>query len=277
MTSTSNIKVISPEMQSSKNSSIIELGLFMLGSYIIAQLLSSAVHEIGHALALSTIPINFRLVLNPFSTSMVMSLSSVPSDSLAFVSAAGTVLELLFGTLAVALFWRWRSVKLVPLLMVAPVSYLTSAGYFLVGVAMPEGDTALLVALGIPAHVIQLLGVLMLIFGVILIVLMFPLFGLSRDDKFRKVVTILFLGLVLHGFGMIAFALFFNPLELYIGIANVVSMTVTVLILAVIFLRGGHHLERISHTKIAVPERYTVLYVVGLAMIFIVAELIFLN
>jgi hypothetical protein len=208
---------------------------------------------------------------------MTMPLSSIPSDSFAFVVSAGTILELLFGTLVIALFWRWRSARLVPLLMVAPLSYLTSAGYFLLGVAIPEGDTALLIAMGIPALVIQLLGVLMLVFGLILMVLLFPLLGLSRDDPFRKVVTILFIGLVLHGFGMIAFALIFNPLELYIGIANVVSMVVTILVLATLFVRGGHFIERIAQTKVTLLRRTEVLSVCSLALIFIVAELIFLN
>ncbi len=277
MTSTSEVIQISPEIPTSKIPSIVELGLFFLGSYVIALLLSSAVHELGHGLALLTIPINFRLVLNPFSSSMTIPLSSVPTDYFAFILSAGTILELLFGTVVLALFWHWRSTKLVPLLMIAPTSYLTSAGYFLVGLAIPEGDTAQLIALGVPALVIQILGVLMLVFGVILLVLLFPLIGLSRDDPFRKIVMVLFLGLVLHGFGMIAFALLFEPMELYIGIANVVSMIISTLILATIFRRGGHFIERISKTQVAVLERSTVLYVVGLALIFIVAELIFFN
>jgi len=277
MKSTSEVIQISPEVQSKKGSSIVELGLFFLGSYVIALLLSSAVHEIGHGLAMSTIPINYRLVLNPFSSSMAMPLSSIPTEIFSFVLSAGTILELLFGTVVVALFWRWRSTKLVPLLMIAPTSYLTSAGYFLIGTAIIEGDTALLIEMGVPALVMQILGVLMLVFGVIFLVLLFPLLGLSRDDSFRKVAMILFIGLVLHGFGMIIFALLFSPLELYIGIANVISMSVTVLVLSAIFLRGGHFLERISQTKVAVIERSTVLYVIGLAMVFIVAELIFFN
>ena len=117
----------------------------------------------------------------------------------------------------------------------------------------------------------------MLVFGVILLVLLFPLLGLSRDDTFRKIVVVLFLGMVLHGFGMIFFALIFNPMELSIGIANVVSMTATILMLAAVFLHGGHYLERISYSKVAALERNTILYVAGFAMAFIVVELIFLN
>ena len=132
-------------------------------------------------------------------------------------------------------------------------------------------------SMGVPALLIQVLGVLMLIFGVILIILMFPLLGLSRADSFKRVSSVLFLGMVLHGFGMITFALLFSPLELSIGVANVISMTVTILVLAAIFVRGGHILERISHSEVTNLERTKVLSIVGLALIFIIAELIFLN
>ena len=277
MKSVSKSEQMTLKIQTSEETSIAELGLFFLGSYVIALLLTTAVHELGHALALSTIPINFRLILNPFSLSMTMPLSSIPTEYFAFAVSAGPIVELLFGTLVIALIWRWRSQKLVPLLMAAPVSYLKNAGYFLVGVAIPDGDTALLIALGVPSLVIQFLGILMLVFGVVLLVLLFPLLGLSRDDSFRKIVIVLFLGLVLHGFGMIIFALLFSPLELYIGVANVVSMIVTVLILVIVFVRGGHFIERIAHSEVATLKRTNVLSITGLAIIFIVAELIFSN
>lgn len=277
MTSETIRTMESPEIQTSRNTSVFEVGLFLLGSYVIALLLSTAVHELGHGLALASIPINFRLVLNPFSSSMTVPLSSIPTDNFAFVLSAGTILELIVGTIVIALFWRWRRPEIVPILMVAPLSYLKSAGYFLVGIAIPDGDTALLITMGIPALVIQTLGVLMLVFGVLLLILMFPLLGISRDDSFRKIVMILFLGMALHGFGMIAFALILNPLELYIGVANVVSMMVTILILAAIFRRGSNFLEKIVHSDVSQLERSRVLSIAGLALIFIIAELIFFN
>ena len=258
-------------------SSLYDSALLLLSSYMIAILLTTAVHELGHGMALASISINFRLVLNPFSQSMTMPLQTIPSTSLAFVASAGTIVELLFGTIVFVTLWRWRTPILVPLLMVAPVAYLSSAGYYLVGPAIPDGDTALMISMGVPAILVQVLGVLMLVFGVILMIQMFPLLGLSQADSFKRIFSVLFLGMVLHGFGMIAFALLFNPLELYIGIANVISMMVTILVLVAVFVRGGHFLERITHSEMTLLERTKILSIAGLALIFIVAELIFLN
>jgi hypothetical protein len=278
MTSVTEITLDSPQVpMTSEKTSILELGLFLLGSYVISLLLTSAVHELGHGLALASIQINFRLVLNPFSPSKTMPLQTVPSTSLAFVASAGTVMEILFGTIVIAILWRWRTPLLLPLLMVAPTAYLSSAGYYLIGPAIPEGDTALMISMGVPAILVQTLGVLMLIFGVILMILMFPVLSLSPEDSFKRVFSILFLGMVLHGFGMIAFALLLNPLEVYIGIANVISMIVTIVVLTAIFFRSGHFLERINHSEVTPLKRNKVLFIAGLALIFIVVELIFLN
>ncbi|MGY5870713.1 MAG: hypothetical protein RTV72_00565 [Candidatus Thorarchaeota archaeon] len=255
----------------------IESMFLLLGSYIIALLLTTAIHEIGHSLALASIPIDFRLILNPFSTSMTMPLDPIPPTSLFFAVAAGTVVELIFGTIVFVIFWKWRNPKFLPILMAAPISYLSSAGYYLVGTAVSDGDTALMISMGVPAILIQSLGVLMLILGVVLLILMFPLLGISQSDSFLRIFSILFLGMVLHGFGMIAFALLFNPADVYIGIANVISMTITVTVLAGVFVRGNHIFNRLSHTEVAQLDRTTVLAIAVLALVLIILELLFLN
>lgn len=108
-------------------------------------------------------------------------------------------------------------------------------------------------------------------------ILMFPLLGLSREDSFKRVFSTLFLGMVLHGFGMILFAFAFSPLEMYIGIANVVSMTVTVSILSALFAKGESLFTRISHSGLGQLDRKFVLQIAGFVLAFIVFELIFFN
>ncbi len=262
----------------SQKTSIFDSGLLLLGSYVISLLVSSFFHELGHGLAMASVSINFRLVLNPFSSSMAMPLSPIPSNVLVYVASAGTIFELITGTLFVTIFWRWRNPKLLPLLMIGPSSYLKSAGYFMVGTSLvPDGDTALLVAMGIPDIVIQALGIFMLVIGAVLLLLMFPLFGLSITDSFKRIFTILFLGLVIHGFGMILFALLVNPLELYIGVANVFSMILTTTILTGVFIRSGTFFDRLSYTELSSLERKSILQIAGVALALIIFELIFFN
>jgi len=256
---------------------ICESILLLLGSYLIAVILTTAIHEIGHGLALSSISIGFKLVLNPFSLSMAQPLSPIPLDSLLFVLTAGTTMELLFGSVILLLLWRFRNPLLVPLLMCAPASFLSSGGYFLVGVSVADGDTAMMISLGVPSLLIQALGVLLIVVGAILLILLFPLFGITSNDSFRRLFLILFVGMTLHGFGMITFASVFNPSELSIGLANVVSMSISVLIFAGVYTRSSSFFDSLVHTKVAKLDRIAVYSAIGFALMLIVLELLFLN
>lgn len=254
-----------------------ESAMLLLGSYIIALLLTTAIHEIGHGLALSSISIGFRLVLSPFSLSMAQPLSPIPTDSLLFVITAGTAMELLFGSAIFLLLWRYRNTLLVSLLMCAPVSFLSSGGYFLAGVSVADGDTALMISLGVPSLLIQALGVVFIVIGAILLILLFPLFGITPKDSFGRLFLILFVGMTLHGFGMIAFASAFNPSELPIGLANVVSMSITVLIFAGVYTRSSLFFDSLVHTEVAKLDQIAVYSAIGFALVLIVLETLFLN
>jgi len=251
--------------------------LLLLGSYLVALVLTTAIHEIGHGLALSSISIGFRLVLNPFSLSMAQPLSPVPMDSLLFVVTSGTAMELLFGFVVFLLLWRFRNPFLVPLLMCAPAAFLSSGGYFLAGVSVVDGDTAMMLSLGVPSLLIQGLGVVLIVVGAVVLILLFPLFGIAPNDSFRKLFLILFIGMTLHGFGMITFASVFNPSELSIGLANVVSMSISVLIFAGVYTRSSSFFDRLAHTEVAELDRIAIYSAIGFALLLIVLEILFLN
>jgi len=147
----------------------------------------------------------------------------------------------------------------------------------LAGVSVADGDTALMISLGVPSLLIQALGVVFIVVGAILLILLFPLFGITPDDSFRKLFLILFIGMTLHGFGMIAFASAFNPSELYIGLANVVSMSITTLVFAGIYTRGYSFFNRLVHTEVAKLDRIAIYSAIGFALLLIVLEILFLN
>ena len=257
--------------------SIYGSGLLLLSSYVIAILLTTVFHEGGHAIALASISIRIRLVLNPFSSSMVQSFDPIPQNYLAFAAAAGTIVELLFGTIMILIFWRFRTSRLVPLLMCGPVAYLKSGGYFLVGVSIPEGDTALMVSLGIPVVLVYSLGLLFLIIGSVSMILLFPLLGIDPEVSLRKLFMILFIGLIPHGIGMIVFALAFNPFEISIGIANVIFMAVTVTIFTGIYVKKNQFFDRIAHTEVTTIDRTGMMAIVLFAIALIIIELLLFN
>ena len=198
--------MIAPESTFSSSESLLKSSILLLSSYVIALLLTTAFHEEGHALALAWISIPTRLVLNPFGESMAMPLGSIPQNFLVYAAAAGTILELLFGASVMLFLWRFRTPRLVPLLVCGPVAFLKSGGYFLVGTSVEGGDTALMISLGMPEVIVYSLGFLFIIIGSIAFMMLFPLFGISPEFSFRTLFTLLAVGLIPHGIGMIVFA-----------------------------------------------------------------------
>lgn len=250
--------------------------LLLLGSYIVALLLTTIVHELGHGLTLYSISIEFQLVLNPFSSSMTLPLSPIPQSALPLVSAAGNLVEIVFGTITFLFLWRWRSPKLMPLLMCAPVSYLSAAGYMLFGTQIP-GDIMILISAGIPSILIQVIGVILLVVGAIVLLLMFPLLGISSADSFLRILVIMLGGMTLHGVAMIIFSLVTNPVELYIGIANVITMAMMIPVFVGVYKRAHSRLDRLQHTDSVQTGKSAVYLSIGLAVVFIILELMFFN
>ncbi|MFX0107895.1 MAG: hypothetical protein ACFE7R_06410 [Candidatus Hodarchaeota archaeon] len=276
MTSTNRSSINDKRPQESLSKiTFFESSFLLLGSYIIALLLTSAAHEAGHGLALASISINFRLILNPFSASMALPLSPLPTSSQLFVTLAGTVAELLFGTLLTMTLWPSRSPRLVPLLMSAPIAFLSTSGYFLFGGIVAGSDVVLIISAGVPAILIHSLGVLLMALGAILFFLLFPLLGISSEHSFGKIFAILFIGMTSHGFGMIAFALLFNPLEVYIAVANVISLSLMIPFFIIAFKLGFSRLDSLQQTDLAQIDKSTVYLALGLAVVFIIVELIF--
>ena len=76
---------------------------------------------------------------------------------------------------------------------------------------------------------------------------------------------------------MIAFASAFNPSELPIGLANVVSMSITVLIFAGVYTRSSLFFDSLVHTEVAKLDQIAVYSAIGFALVLIVLETLFLN
>jgi hypothetical protein len=250
---------------------------FLLGSYIIALLLSGAIHELGHGLAMALVSVDFRLVLNPFGMSMAQPLAPIPQDSFLFVVASGMIIEVAVGTIVFLSLWRWRRPMLVPILLLGPLSYLSVSGYLLAGTIVPGSDLALMISAGIPYPLLQIIGILLMVFGAFAFLLLFPLLGISTETTLLRIFMILLVGLTVHGFGMILFALITNPSELYVGVANVISMFITVSVLSVVYTRYKMSIDRRIHTDVAEPSPRIVYATLAFALGFIIFELLFFN
>ena len=274
-----NLKTDTEQTQGSTHESTLsESTLFLIGSAMIASILVTVVHELGHALAVSSLSIGFDLILYPFSTSAVHWLSPVPLESLLFVTAAGPAIELLFGIVLFLLLWHFRTLRLVPLLICVPVSFLHCGGNLAVGTLFGGGsDTAVMMSLGVPAILLQVVGGLFIILGAVSMILLFPLLGITPNVSVTKLFVILFIGMNFQGFGTIAYALAFNIMEISNGIMNVILWSVIVTILTGVYVKKSQFFDRVSHTEVAILDRTTIISSLTIALVLIIFELLFFN
>jgi hypothetical protein len=134
-----------------------------------------------------------------------------------------------------------------------------------------------MMSLGVPAILLVVVGGLFVILGVVTLILLFPLLGISPNVSFKKLFVILFIGLNFQGFGTIVYSLAFNPLDLYNGISNVILWSVVALILTGVYIWKSQFFDRISHTEVGKLDRTTIISSLAIALILIIIELLFFN
>lgn len=262
---------------STRESTLNKSILFLIGSAMIAAILVTVIHELGHAFAGSSVSLSFDLILHPFGTSAVHWLSEVPLESLLFITAAGPAIELLFGAVIFLALWRFRNPRLVPLLMCGPISFLHSGGNLSVGTVFGAGDTIVMMALGVPAILLQVVGGLFVILGVVSMILLFPLLGISPNISFKKLFAILFIGLTIQGFSTIAYSLAFAPWDFTNGISNVILWSIVAVIITGVYVKKNQFFDRVFHTEVAILDRTIVISSIAIALVLIIFELLFFN
>jgi len=263
---------------SARESTLYKSTLFLIGSAMIAAILVTVVHELGHALAGSSVSLSFDLILYPFGTSAVHWLSEVPLESLLFITAAGPAIELLFGVVVFILLWGFRNPRLVPLLICGPISFLHAGGNLSVGTLFEGGsDTAVMMSLGVPAILLQVVGGLFVILGIVSLILLFPLLGITPTVSFKKLFVILFIGLTIQGLSTIVYSLAFAPWDLSNGIMNFILWSVVTVILTSVYVKKNQFFDRISHTEVAVLDKPTIISSLAIALVLIIFELLFFN
>lgn len=93
------------------------------------------------------------------------------------------------------LLWQKRKPLLLPLLMWGAVSMVQEGVTFSLGFLTPGGDAEWIAAMGIPAVLILITGILCILAGVVAITLLLPLAGVEGDSAYWKRLLVVLLGM----------------------------------------------------------------------------------
>ena len=175
---------------------IVKPTLLLAGSFVFAFLWGEMVHEYGHYL--SHIIFGNRAVsvyLNPFGSSRIMGVTSLPLRQMGITSAAGPLTNLLAGVLVMSLLWKKMKPALLPLLVWGPVAMIQEGVTFSLGFLTPGGDAEWISTLGFSKTVILITGILLIFSGLMILSLLLSKLGVTEGRSRFETFGMILLGM----------------------------------------------------------------------------------
>ena len=176
-----NTHIVEPKMKTwatSRPTFILPI-LLLAFALTLANFLGSLLHEGGHALVnLASGGKITSFIIHPFS--FVGYVRPFVDFSNVWGPASGPLAGLVPGLLLFILCWKRRSPGLLPLLLMFSMG---AIGQGLAAAMMQYDYNNLVNTIGIPALLIQIPGLILIVVGIFLTISLFPLLGLSPQDK----------------------------------------------------------------------------------------------
>jgi len=157
--------------------------ILLAGSFVFAFLLAEMVHEFGHYLAhLVYRTPGTGIHLDPFGGTRITGVISIPNKAMLVTTLAGPLSSLILGVATTLLLWQHRKPIFLALLLWGPVAMIQEGVNLSLGMLSPGSDAAWIAALLLPSGVVLGIGIILLIFGIIIIPLFLPLAGIQLDE-----------------------------------------------------------------------------------------------
>ena len=252
--------------------------LFLASSFILAYCLQITVHELGHYSAgWFTDAEGGRVILHPFLNSQVI-FTKVPStSSQVLIGVMGVVADIALATILALFAWRKRNVFTLPLLMWGAIAFI-GEGIGMLGniAALPYSydDVGQLMLIGISPTPLIPLSIIFVASGLIMMILIMPLSGVSPEDSFLKKMIAFFCCLPLYFTLAILYIKVFDPQNnvdtLDIRLMQLQIGLVFTILLAAVYKPLDKFLGQMMKTKVvSQPEWSEVLYALaGCALVF---------
>lgn len=160
-----------------KESIVLKSSLLLIGSWIFAFLLGIVIHELGHALCyrIAGYP-GIKMYFHPFDYSHTeIGFSNVEFFNRIFFELSGPLHNIFWATLIPLLLWRFRSQKILPLLMLAPAAYIPEGVAIMDSIGRTWGDWGLAVYMGLPFGLALAIGIAFLLIGFFSALLIIPI------------------------------------------------------------------------------------------------------
>ena len=173
----------------------------------------------------------------------------------AFIFVAGSFFDLFCATIITLSLWHKRSIKLLPILMYGGAAYLIEGvvmfNTFFTSNVLIDWDG--IIYLGFSPFIVAFLAGIVLVVGILLLYLIWPLVNISSQDSFFKKFFIN-LGYITYFILFLIFSMMYNhllPPEIILLVVLNMIVSVSILIIMIVFYKPLFPLiDRVSDTEV---------------------------
>ena len=225
-------------MKPLRSNELINRAMLILGAYSFSIPIVSLIHELGHVLAMMSVGINqFTLIINPFTESSATPWVSLPPEHLLYISTSGMLFQTIIFSILGLILWRSRSILMFPLMMCLPMSMINVGSYLLMGAIVEGSDVILIAEAGVSPILIQIIGLITLIFGLWTFTRLLPVAGFRQTDSPYRIFIPIFLGTGTYSIAMLVYG-YLSGYGTMIGAINLVASFIIGIVYTVLLKRS---------------------------------------
>jgi hypothetical protein len=164
--------------------------------------IGNMIHEFGHAVAdqMSGVLLsNIHVIIHPFFSPHMNIEGGIPESMIGWPDAAGPLANVAFGLLIFAILWKKRTPFTFPLLLWGPLACVQEGIGQVMTTSDAGSDAARMIAAGLPEPLLIVISILLILIGISLFGLIFPVVGISMDSPFFRRLVIIAGGMIPYG------------------------------------------------------------------------------
>jgi hypothetical protein len=244
--------------------------------------IGNVVHEFGHAISdwMSGIPLsNIHVIIHPFFSPHMNIEGGIPDSMMGWPDAAGPLANVVFGLIIFSILWKKRTPFTFPLLLWGPLACVQEGIGQIMTTSDVGSDAARMIAAGFPEPLLIVISVFLLLVGIFLFGLAFPVVGISRDTPFFKRLGIIVGGMIPYGLLTLLICVLASPNQQDVSRSyNIIGgFAIIAIIVAAIFPAVGLLANRFRIRMDFQVKWSHGICAIGLLAVIVILQLLFLN
>ena len=264
-----------------KNQSVKSIAL-IFGAAGFSFNIGNIVHEFGHTVAdwISGIPFsNINVVIHPFFSPHMNIEGGIPDSMIGWPDAAGPLANVVFGLIFFGILWKKRNPFTFPLLFWGPLACVQEGIGQIMTTSDFGSDAARMIAAGFPEPMLVTICIVLILIGIFLFGIVFPIGGISTDTPFFKRLGIIAGGMIPYGLLTLLICLLISPNQQDVSRSyNIIGgFAIIALIVAAVYSPLRLIVRRFRIRTDFQVKWLHALCAIGLLAVVVIVQLLFLN